>query len=69
MLHIDGKAARGASEKSKGESQVYHLNAMYEGESVGIEIKRVGENESKKRWCCDKRVYIEAFLHDAEKTG
>ena len=47
VLHIDGKAARGASEKSKGESPVYHLNAMYEGESVGIGIKRVGEKENE----------------------
>lgn len=47
VLHIDGKAVRGASEKSKGEKPVYHLNAMYEGESVGLEIKRVGEKENE----------------------
>lgn len=47
VLHIDGKAVRGASEKSKGESPVYHLNAMYAGESVGIEIKRVGEKKMR----------------------
>lgn len=46
-LHIDGKAARAASEKSKGEKPVYHLNAMYEGESIGVEVKRVGEKENE----------------------
>lgn len=46
-LHIDGKAARGGSEKSKGEKPVYHLNAMYEGGSIGVEIKRVGEKENE----------------------
>lgn len=47
VLHIDGKAVRAASEKSKGEKPVYHLNAMYEGGSVGVEIKRVGEKENE----------------------
>lgn len=47
VLHIDGKAVRGASEKSRGEKPVYHLNAMYEGESVGLEITRVGEKENE----------------------
>ena len=47
VLHIDGKAVRAASEKSKGEKPIYHLNAMYEGESVGVEIKRVGEKENE----------------------
>lgn len=46
-LHIDGKAVRGGSEKSKGEKPVYHLNAMYEGGTIGIEIKRVGEKENE----------------------
>ncbi len=46
-LHIDGKAVRGASEKSAGEKPVYHLNAMYEGGAVGVEIKRVGEKENE----------------------
>ena len=47
VLHIDGKAARGASEKSKGEKPIYHLNAMYEGESIGVELRRVGEKENE----------------------
>ena len=47
ILHIDGKAARGASEKSKGEKPIYHLNAMYEGESIGVEISRIGEKENE----------------------
>lgn len=46
-LHIDGKAVRGASEKSKGEKPVYHLNAMYEGGAIGVGIKRVGEKENE----------------------
>lgn len=47
VLHIDGKAVRAASEKSKGEKPVYHLNAMYEGESIGVVVKRVGEKENE----------------------
>ena len=47
VLHIDGKAVRAASEKSKGEKSIYHLNAMYEGESIGVGIKRVGEKENE----------------------
>lgn len=47
VLHIDGKAVRAASESSKGEKAVYHLNGMYEGESIGVEIKRVGEKENE----------------------
>lgn len=46
-LHIDGKAVRGASEKSKGEKPVYYLDAMYEGGAVGVEIRRVGEKENE----------------------
>lgn len=46
-LHIDGKAVRGGSEKSKGEKPVYHLNAMYEGGAIGVGIKRVGEKENE----------------------
>lgn len=46
-LHIDGKAVRGASEKSKGEKPIYHLNAMYEGGAVGVEIERVGEKDNE----------------------
>ena len=57
-LHIDGKAVRGGSEKSKGEKPVYHLNAMYEGGSVGVEIKRVGEKENEISGLPD---YLEQF--------
>ena len=48
VLHIDGKAVRAASEKSKGEKPVYHLNAMYEGESIGVMVKRVGDKENER---------------------
>lgn len=47
VLHIDGKAVKAASEKSNGERPLYHLNAMYEGGSIGVEIKRVGEKENE----------------------
>lgn len=47
VLHVDGKAACAAAEKSKGEKPIYHLNAMYEGESIGVEMKRVGEKENE----------------------
>lgn len=47
VLHIDGKAVRSAGEKSKGEKPIYHLNAMYEGGAIGVEIKRVGEKENE----------------------
>lgn len=47
VLHVDGKATRGASEKSRGEKPIYHLNSMYEGESIGLEMKRVGEKENE----------------------
>lgn len=57
-LHIDGKAVRGGSEKSKGEKPVYHLNAMYEGRSVGVEIRRVGEKENEISGLPD---YLEQF--------
>lgn len=43
VLHIDGKAIRAASGKSKGETPKYVLNSMYEGGSVGVEIQPVGD--------------------------
>lgn len=58
VLHIDGKAVRAASEKSKGEKPIYHLNAMYEGESIGVEVKRVGEKENEISCLPD---YLELF--------
>ncbi len=70
VLHIDGKAVKAASEKSKGEPPIYHLNAMYEGESIGVEIKRVGEKENEisclpdylKQFClADTIVTIDAI--------
>ncbi len=47
ILHVDGKAVRAAGEKSRGEKPVYHLNAMYEGESIGVKIERIGEKENE----------------------
>lgn len=47
VLHIDGKAARGASEKSNGENPKYLLNAMYEGGTIKVTSKKVGEKENE----------------------
>ena len=47
ILRIDGKAVRAASEKGKGEKPRYLLNAMYEGESIGLKVKEVGEKENE----------------------
>ena len=47
VLHIDGKAVRSASEKGKGEPPRYLLNAMYEGESIGLKLWEVGEKENE----------------------
>ncbi len=41
ILHVDGKAVRAAGEKSRGEKPVYHLNAMYEGESIGVKVENL----------------------------
>ena len=46
VLHLDGKAIRAASGKSKGEEPIYLLNAMYEGGSISIYSKRVGEKSN-----------------------
>ena len=47
VLHADGKAIRAAAAKSEGEKPVYMLNAMYEGESIGLNIKKIGEKENE----------------------
>lgn len=47
ILHMDGKAVRGASEKRKGEKPRCLLNAMYEGESIGLKLEEVGEKENE----------------------
>lgn len=50
LLHIDGKAVRAASEKQNGEAARYLLNAMFEGESIGLSMLEVGrkKNESSE---------------------
>ena len=63
ILHIDGKAVRAASEKGKGEKPRYLLNAMYEGESIGLKLKEVGEKENEIS-CLPE--YLKLF--DLEKT-
>lgn len=47
VLHADGKAIKGAAAKSSGERPVYMLNAMYEGESIGVKIKKIGDKENE----------------------
>lgn len=47
ILHIDGKASRAASEKSKGENPIYLLNAMYEGGSISVYSKKVGSKTNE----------------------
>lgn len=47
VMHIDGKAVRGASEKSQGERPIYQLNTMVEGESIGVKTERVGEKTNE----------------------
>lgn len=47
VLHIDGKAVIASAAKSEGQKPVYLLNAMYEGESVGIKLKQVGDKENE----------------------
>lgn len=47
VLHLDGKAICAASEKSKGEEPIYLLNAMYEGGSISVYSKRVGEKTNE----------------------
>lgn len=47
ILRIDGKAVRADSEKGKGEKPRYLLNTMYEGESIGLKVKEVGEKENE----------------------
>ena len=47
ILHVDGKAIRAANEKANGEKQIYLLNAMYEGGSVRVYSRRIGEKENE----------------------
>jgi len=63
VLHVDGKAVRAASKKSEGEQPIYHLNAMYEGESISLNIQRIEEKENEIA-CLPK--YLQIF--DLKKT-
>ena len=47
ILHIDGKAIRAASSKQEGGPPRYVLNAMYEGESIGLIIQVIGEKKNE----------------------
>ena len=42
LLHVDGKAQRGAAFKQYGEFSPYLMNAMYEGESIGLKMLEIG---------------------------
>ncbi len=47
VLHVDGKAVRAATRKSAGEKPVYELNAMYEGESIGVTVQQIGDKQNE----------------------
>lgn len=47
ILHVDGKAVLASSEKSNGERPIYLLNAMYEGGTIRVYSKQVGEKENE----------------------
>ena len=47
LLHLDGKAIRGAAKKSDGEKPRYVMNMMYEGESISVKIGEVGDKENE----------------------
>ena len=47
VLHVDDKAVRAANKKQEGEMPKYMLNAMYEGESIGLTIQDIGEKENE----------------------
>lgn len=47
VLHADGKAIKGSAAKSEGERPVYMMNAMYEGESIGLKLTKIGKKENE----------------------
>ena len=47
VLHIDGKSVRAATAKSEGEKPVYLLNAMYEGGTISLYTKQIGDKENE----------------------
>ena len=47
VLHIDGKSVRAATAKSKGQNPVYMLNAMYEGSSLSLYTRQIGDKENE----------------------
>jgi len=47
VLHVDGKAVRAASKKSEGQQPIYHLNSMYEGEGISLNIQRIEDKENE----------------------
>ncbi len=48
VLHIDGKAVRAATAKSEGQPPVYLLNAMYEGSSISLYTRQIGDKENER---------------------
>lgn len=63
VLHIDGKSVRAASEKSKGEAPIYLLNSQYEGSTISVYSKRIGEKTNELGEIPD---FLDMF--DLEKT-
>lgn len=47
VLHIDGKAVKAATAKSEGQNPIYMLNAMYEGGSISLYTKQIGDKENE----------------------
>jgi len=48
ILHIDGKAVKAGTKKSEGQNSVYLLNCMYEGGSISLYTKQIGDKENEK---------------------
>lgn len=47
VLHVDGKCVHAAAEISNGENPIYLLNAMYEGGTISLYTKQIGEKENE----------------------
>lgn len=61
VFHVDGKAQRAVALKSKGEKPFFLLNGMFEGESIGLLSREIGD---KKNEAGELPGYLELFdLH------
>lgn len=71
VMHIDGKAVRGATAKSEGQQPVYLLNAMYEGGTIMLYTKQIGEKENEQGQMVDflKGLNIEETVITIDAAG